>query len=50
MLSALAIGQVAQAMELDKEALNKKLLEAAKNNKTEEVIKLLEQGADINFD
>ena len=47
-LSALVIGQAAQAMELDKEALGNKLLIAAEKNNAEEVIKLLERGADIN--
>ena len=49
-LSALAIGQAAQAMDVtNKKILGKKLLlMAAQNNKAEEVIKLLEQGADIN--
>jgi len=48
-LSALAIGQAAQAMELDKEALNKKLLNAATGKSTKDILQLLDQGADVNF-
>ena len=33
----------------DKEALNRKLLMAAENNKTEEIIELLKQGVDVNY-
>ena len=49
-LALLTLSEGAMAMEMpDKEALNRKLLMAAENNKTEEIIELLKQGVDVNY-